>query len=259
VVKIPPMTTPDFLHLRFHSEFSINDGIVRIDDVVKCAKNDDMPALGISDLSNLFGMVKFYKACRNAGLKPIVGCDVWLENEQDRDKPFRVLLICKNRSGYGRLSELLTDAYRTNQYRGRSEIRKSWLEQGDNSGLICLSGAHQGDVGQALLAGNDEAAMAFARWWSARFPDFRVRHHHPDGLPRLLPDRGRLHQLGQDTTACRWGRAGARAPARWWPTRSASPTSIRWLTRCCSSASSTRNGCRCPTSTSTSARTTAGA
>ena len=171
MVKIPPMTTPDFLHLRFHSEFSINDGIVRIDDVVKRAKNDDMPALGISDLSNLFGMVKFYKACRNAGLKPIVGCDVWLENEQDRDKPFRVLLICKNRSGYGRLSELLTDAYRTNQYRGRSEIRKSWLEQGDNSGLICLSGAHQGDVGQALLAGNDEAAMAFARWWSAHFPD----------------------------------------------------------------------------------------
>ncbi|MGL5988015.1 MAG: PHP domain-containing protein, partial [Burkholderiales bacterium] len=168
---MPPMTTPDFLHLRFHSEFSINDGIVRIDDVVKRAKNDDMPALGISDLSNLFGMVKFYKACRNAGLKPIVGCDVWLENEQDRDKPFRVLLICKNRSGYGRLSELLTDAYRTNQYRGRSEIRKSWLEQGDNSGLICLSGAHQGDVGQALLAGNDEAAMAFARWWSAHFPD----------------------------------------------------------------------------------------
>ena len=97
------MNTPDFLHLRLHSEFSITDGIVRVDDAVKRAKSDNMPALGISDLSNLFGMVKFYKACRSAGLKPIVGCDVWIENELDRDKPFRALLICKNRAGYGRL------------------------------------------------------------------------------------------------------------------------------------------------------------
>ncbi len=164
------MNTPDFLHLRLHSEFSITDGIVRVDDAVKRAKSDNMPALGISDLSNLFGMVKFYKACRSAGLKPIVGCDVWIENELDRDKPFRALLICKNRAGYGRLCELLTDAFRTNQYRGRSELKKSWLEQGDNSGLIALSGAHLGEVGQALIAGNDDWARDCAAWWSEHFP-----------------------------------------------------------------------------------------
>ena len=162
------MNTPDFLHLRLHSEFSITDGIVRVDDAVKRAKSDNMPALGISDLSNLFGMVKFYKACRGAGLKPIVGCDVWIENELDRDKPFRALLICKNRAGYGRLCELLTDAFRINQYRGRSELKKSWLEQGDNSGLIALFGAHLGEVGQALIAGNDDLARNSAAWWSDR-------------------------------------------------------------------------------------------
>ncbi|MFO1378967.1 MAG: DNA polymerase III subunit alpha [Chitinivorax sp.] len=165
------MNAPDFIHLRIHSEFSIADGIVRIDDAVERAKSEAMPALGISDLSNLFGMVKFYKACRGNGIKPIVGCDVWIENEADRDKPFRALLICRNRAGYGRLCELLTDAFRTNQYRGRAELKKAWLEQGDNSGLLALSGAHLGDVGLALQAGNVEAAGNHARWWAELFPD----------------------------------------------------------------------------------------
>ena len=85
--------------------------------------------------------------------------------------------------------------------------------------------------------------------------EFEIQHHRPDGLRRLLPDRRRLHQLGEGATACRWGPGAARARARWSPTRSASPTSIRCATTCCSSASSTRSACRCPTSTSTSART----
>ncbi len=77
------MNTPAFIHLRFHSEFSVTDGIVRIDDAVARAKALGMPALGIADLSNLFGLVKHYKACRGAGLKPIAGVDVWIENEED--------------------------------------------------------------------------------------------------------------------------------------------------------------------------------
>ncbi|MEW9897807.1 DNA polymerase III subunit alpha [Chitinivorax sp. PXF-14] len=165
------MTAPDFIHLRVHSEYSITDGIVRIDEAVDRAKADQMPALGISDLSNMFGMVKFYKACRGAGIKPVAGVDVWIENEVDRDKPSRVLLICKNRAGYGRLCELLTLAFRTNQYRERAEIKREWLAAGDNSDVIALSGAHLGDVGQSLLAGNEAQARAHAQWWAAQFPD----------------------------------------------------------------------------------------
>ena len=107
--KIAPMTSPRYVHLRLHSEYSVTDGIVRIGDAVKRAALERMPALGLSDLMNLFGMVKFYKACLGKGVKPIVAVDAWLENPADRDQPSRCLLIAMNTAGYHRLSELLTD------------------------------------------------------------------------------------------------------------------------------------------------------
>ena len=166
---------PSFAHLRLHSEYSVVDGIVRIDDAVAAAAADGMPALALTDLSNLFGMVKFYKAARGAGVKPIVGCDVWLTNEVDRDKPFRLLLLAQNHVGYLRLCELLTRAYRSNQYRGRSELKREWFSETGKAncteGLIALSGAHHGDVGQALIADNHDAAAKIAREWASLFPD----------------------------------------------------------------------------------------
>ena len=164
------MTTPRFVHLRLHTEFSVTDGITRVDDAVKRAVGERMPALGISDLMNLFGMVKHYKACLKQGVKPIIGVDAWLENETDRDQPFRLLLIAMNRTGYHRLCELMTDAYRTNQYRGRAELKREWLDAASCEHLILVSGAQFGDVGQALLAGNLEQARQRATEWQTRFP-----------------------------------------------------------------------------------------
>ncbi|MFC4157760.1 DNA polymerase III subunit alpha [Chitinimonas lacunae] len=178
------MTQPAFIHLRLHSEYSVTDGIVRIDDAVRRAQAQRMPALALTDLMNLFGMVKHYKACRSAGIKPIVGADVWIENPEDRDKPFRALLLAKNRAGYGRLCELLTAAFRHNQYRGRAEIKPDWLAQGDNSALIALSGAHLGEVGQLLLNGNLEAARLRARWWADCFRDSFYLELQRTGDPR---------------------------------------------------------------------------
>ena len=86
------MSDLNYIPLRLHTEFSIEDGMVRIKDAVKRAAQYRLPALGISDLMNVFGMVKFYKACRGAGIKPIVAADVWLENPTQPDKPFRLLL-----------------------------------------------------------------------------------------------------------------------------------------------------------------------
>ncbi|WP_024303592.1 DNA polymerase III subunit alpha [Pseudogulbenkiania sp. MAI-1] len=165
------MTPPSFVHLRLHSEFSIHDGIVRLDDAVKRAKKAGMPAIGMSDLMNLFGMVKFYKACRGNGIKPIVSVDVLISNEDDRDKPWRLLLTAKNRAGYLRLCDLLTQAMLHNQYRGRAELKREWLENGDNSQLICLSGAHLGDIGLALANGQRDVAERRARYWAGLFPD----------------------------------------------------------------------------------------
>ncbi|AYH42514.1 DNA polymerase III subunit alpha [Azoarcus sp. DN11] len=162
---------PRFIHLRLHSEYSISDGIVQIDQAIARAVADGMPALGISDLANLFGMVKFYKGARGKGMKPIIGVDAWITNGTDRDKPFRVLLICKNRKGYGQMCELLTQAYLDNKYRGRAEMRREWFADGAASELLCLSGARDGDIGQALGNGNVELAERLAAEWAALFPE----------------------------------------------------------------------------------------
>ena len=180
------MNAPRFIHLRLHSEFSITDGIVRLDDAVKRAKQDKMPALGMSDLMNIFGMVKFYKACRAQGLKPIIACDIWLENTEDRDKPYRLMLIAKNRAGYGRLCELLTNAFTLNQYRGRAEIKREWIENGDNSNLLCLSGAQYGDITQALGHGQRDEALRRAHFWEQQFPGgFYLEIQRLDNNPQL--------------------------------------------------------------------------
>jgi DNA polymerase-3 subunit alpha len=164
------MSGPSFVHLRLHSEYSVVDGIVRLDEAIKRARQDGMPALALTDLNNLFGMVKFYKAARGKGIKPIIGCDIWVENEGNRDQPSRLLLLCQSKQGYLRLCDLLTRAYRTNQYRGRAEISRRWLVDEETEGLIALSGAHHGDVGQALLAGNESRAESLAAEWAASFP-----------------------------------------------------------------------------------------
>jgi DNA polymerase-3 subunit alpha len=164
------MSAPQFVHLRLHSEYSISDGSVRLDDAVARAVQDGMPALALTDLANLFGLVKFYKAACGSGIKPVVGCDLWVTNEQERDKPFRLLLLCQDREGYRRLCELLSRAYAGNQHRGRAEVKKSWFLELGGEGLIALSGAAAGDVGHALLADNDSGAELAARSWAQLFP-----------------------------------------------------------------------------------------
>ncbi|NDU91610.1 MAG: PHP domain-containing protein, partial [Ferrovum sp.] len=163
----PP--TP-FVHLRLHTEFSITDGIVRIEDVVAGAAEDGMVALAITDLNNLFGLIRFYSAARSKGIKPIAGCDVWIAPEEERQPAFRVLLLARNHRGYLALCRLLSRAWRSGQVRGVAYIQRAWLEQEAN-GLIVLSGAEQGDVGQALLAGNLKEAAQRARRWVSAFGD----------------------------------------------------------------------------------------
>jgi DNA polymerase III subunit alpha len=181
------MAAPRFVHLRLHSEYSVTDGIVRIDDAVERARADAMPALALTDAANLFGMVKFYSAARVAGVKPIIGADCWLQNDTDRDKPSRLLLLCATRAGYLRLCDLLSRAWLRNQHRGRAEIARGWLEEG-TEGLIALSGAAAGDVGQALAAEHPEAAERLAQGWARLFPGRyylelqRAGHPHAEAL-----------------------------------------------------------------------------
>src|SRR5258706_43971 len=128
-----PMPAPRFVHLRMHSEYSVTDGIVRIDEAVARAAADGMPALALTDAGNVFGMVKFYTAARAAGVKPLIGVDCWIQNEADREKPYRALLLCSSRAGYLRLSELLSRAWLKNQHRARAEMAMGWFRQSSTS------------------------------------------------------------------------------------------------------------------------------
>ena len=135
-----------FIHLRCHSEYSISDGIVRIPDYVKKALETNMPAIGLTDLSNLFGAVKFFKSAVAAGIKPIFGADVWIENDASSEQPHKMLLLCQNQQGFTNLSELLSKAYLENQVRGMPMIKKSWIFE-SHEGLIVLSGSLHGSIG----------------------------------------------------------------------------------------------------------------
>ena len=99
-----------FVHLRTHTEFSVVDGTLRIDEAVGAAAGDKQAALAISDLSNLFGAIKFYSTSRKKGVKPIVGADVWLEPEGGEKAASRLLLLVQNKDGYLNLCEILSRA-----------------------------------------------------------------------------------------------------------------------------------------------------
>jgi len=160
-----------FVHLRVHSEFSVVDGIVRIKDLVKRVGELGQPAVALTDLGNVFGLIKFYKAARQHGIKPIAGCDIGMTNEADHTKPFRILLLVADHGGYRSLCELISRAWLENARQGRAEIKRQWLlDPQANAGLMVLSGARAGDVGQALLAGQDTLAAELATEWHQALP-----------------------------------------------------------------------------------------
>ena len=160
-----------FVHLRLHTEFSVVDGTNRIDEIAAAAALDKQPALAISDLSNLFGTVKFYKAARSAGVKPLIAADVWVQvpGRDSAAPPARLLLVAQNHHGYLNLSELLTRAWTRGVVRDQAIISLQWLAE-LNDGLIALSGAQRGAVGQALVQGDETRAMECALHFAAVFP-----------------------------------------------------------------------------------------
>jgi len=160
-----------FIHLRLHTEYSVVDGTNRIDEVVAAAAADGQPALAITDLSNLFGAVKFYKAARGEGVKPLLGAEVMLQGfteETPNAMPGshqpaapRVILLVQDKQGYLNLSELLARAWTRSDGRGGALVQREWLEE-LNGGLLMLSGAQAGPVGQALIQGDATRAADMA-------------------------------------------------------------------------------------------------
>lgn len=159
---------PEFIHLRVHSEFSLVDGMVKIKPLVEHTANFGMPAVALTEQSNLFSLVKFYRAAQAQGIKAVIGADVAIVNPDDLEHPFCLTLIARNNAGYTALAELISKAYQQGQHQGVPMLKKQWLAA-NHQGLIALSGALEGDVGVALLANNTALAEQCAKEWATLF------------------------------------------------------------------------------------------
>jgi len=161
--------TSAFIHLHLHSEFSIVDGMVRPADLVAKAAELGMPAVAMTDQNNMFALVKFYRAAEKAGIKPIIGADLLIENPEDRANPDQLILLCQDRSGYLNLCQLISRAWQEGQDHHQAMLKRYWLE-GHTDGLIALSGGRGGDIGHALLNGHPDRAEALLSNWMELFP-----------------------------------------------------------------------------------------
>ncbi|WP_299873173.1 DNA polymerase III subunit alpha [uncultured Cocleimonas sp.] len=159
-----------FVHLRLHTEYSLVDSTIRIKQLMPVVEEGGMPAVAMTDQNNLFGMVKFYRAARGAGIKPIFGVDVMLVDEEDDNLTYHMILLCQNDAGYKNVTKLISRAYMEGQKLGVPRVQRDWIKE-TSDGVIMLSGGRQGDVGHALLAGNKELAQKLVNDWKSVFPD----------------------------------------------------------------------------------------
>ncbi|HEX6997046.1 MAG TPA: DNA polymerase III subunit alpha [Gammaproteobacteria bacterium] len=164
------MSSGTFVHLRVHTEYSLVDSVVRVGPLVDAIERLGMPAVAVTDLGNVSAMVKFYKAAIAKGIKPIIGADVWTAASRDGADAHRMTLLCMNGDGFKNLSRLLTKGYAEAQSHGRALLVDEWLTPEALEGLIALSGAQHGELGRALVAGNDDGARAVLERWRARMP-----------------------------------------------------------------------------------------
>ncbi|MBI2379990.1 MAG: DNA polymerase III subunit alpha [Gammaproteobacteria bacterium] len=157
-----------FVHLRLHTEFSMTDGLVLVKPLVKTCAKLGMPAVAVTDQGNFCAAVKFYKAANDAGVKPILGVDAWLRSPDLPDGLSRVVFLCMSQQGYKNLTVLISRGYMRNQLDGRAIIERDWLPE-LAEGLIVLSGGREGEIGQALLAGDGGLAAQMLGFWNAHF------------------------------------------------------------------------------------------
>ncbi len=154
-----------FVHLRLHTEYSLVDGIVRVPELMAAVAAAGMPAVGLTDQSNLFAMVKFYKEALAAGVKPLIGVDAWIREPGERTPACRAVFLCQNLTGYRHLTQLVTRSFLEGQQRGAPMLERGWLERDALEGLIVLSGGAEGDIGRAIARGRDDEAMrCLTRW-----------------------------------------------------------------------------------------------
>ena len=192
----------EFVHLHIHSEFSLLDGANRIKDLPVRAKELGMKAMAITDHGVMYGAIDFYKACKKEGVKPIIGCEVYvaprsrLQKEHGIDNHYyHLILLAKNNEGYKNLSKLVSLSF-VDGYYYKPRIDREILEQ-YHEGLICLSACLAGEVNQALLSGQNEKAEEIALWHKKVFGDDYYIEIQNNGIREQVLANQKLVQLAR--------------------------------------------------------------
>lgn len=162
--------TTHFVHLRVHSDFSMVDGVAKIGPINKRTQELGYPALALTDQMNMCGLVRFYGDAHRKGLKPLVGCDVWVQSDELGEQVFRLTLLAMNNDGYQNITRLISAAYERGHVRHQPLVDKAWLAE-FNDGIIVLSGGREGDVGMSLLKGNDALVSECLTFYQQHFAD----------------------------------------------------------------------------------------
>ncbi len=193
----------DFVHLHVHTEYSLLDGACKINDLVLRAKELGQEAVAITDHGVMYGAVDFYKAAKKAGIKPIIGCEVYVaprgrgDKDPQKDKrPYHLVLLCKNNTGYQNLAWLVSRGF-TEGFYFKPRIDRE-LIPGHTEGLICLSACLAGEVPRALSAGEYEKAKEAAAWYRDQFGAenyfIEVQNHGIEEQARILPQLVKLSE-----------------------------------------------------------------
>ncbi|UPR35063.1 DNA polymerase III subunit alpha [Vibrio cyclitrophicus] len=164
------MSDPKFVHLRVHSDFSMVDGLSKVPPLVKKVAEMGMPALALTDFTNLCGLVKFYGTAHGCGVKPIIGADFLMQSPEFGDELTKLTVIATDNKGYNNLTLLISKAYLRGHVQHQPVIDKEWLIE-HAEGLILLSGAKEGEIGKALLKGNHELVASSVEFYKTHFAD----------------------------------------------------------------------------------------
>ncbi|MCG7545924.1 DNA polymerase III subunit alpha [Pseudoalteromonas sp. MM17-2] len=194
------MAAPEFVHLRVHSDFSMVDGLAKTKPIVSAAQAQQLSALAITDQMNLCGLVRFYGAAHGAGIKPIVGADIWLNSPEFPDEPCRLVVLAKNNEGYNNLTLLISKAYLRGHVMHRAMVDRQWLAE-HSDGLILLSGGKDGDLGKALLKGNAGVIEEISQFYRQHFAGnfylelMRTGRADEESYLHLAVEHATAHQL----------------------------------------------------------------
>ena len=192
----------NFVHLHVHSEFSLLDGANRIKDLPVRAKELGMDSIALTDHGVMFGVVDFYKACKKEGVKPIIGCEVYVAPRSRFDKEanidnhyYHLILLAKNQTGYKNLSNLVSMGF-TEGFYYKPRIDYEILEK-YHEGLICLSACLAGNVNKEILKGNLEKAEEVAKWHKNVFGEDYYLELQPNGLPEQILANQKLIEISR--------------------------------------------------------------